>query len=324
MVRLLCLIAVAGLLSATTAWAGTARVPHTAAPSRPAAPAGMQQFEKNTTLGADLEVRVGTEEEYSQVRTLADRGLAAARNLVAANPQNAEAQYMLGSWLLYGYRAVTTQETTTDATGEAHTSRTRKVVQRLSDDPTEGLGALKKATELAPGNATYALDYAAALLDVGQPEQAIVTLQGAWNGKPLLNQQQKARAGLLLADAYSVQGRIPESREWLYSTLLLNAENAEIVRKLRALDVEAAMPVELVPIATEAPAAPPSEEAAPAAPAAPVEAAPAPSAPSSEEAAPDGGEQTAPEIPSESPEQQAAPDQGGQPTAPQQGAGPGY
>jgi tetratricopeptide (TPR) repeat protein len=303
----------------------------------------MQQFEKNTALGADLEGRVGTDEEYSQVQTLADSGLAAARNLVAANPQSAEAQYMLGSWLIYGYRVVTTQETTTDAAGEAHASKFRKVVQGLSDDSTEGLNALKKAMELAPGNAAYALDYTAALLDMGQPEQMIVVLEGAWNGDPPLDQQQQARAGLLLADAYFAQGRISDAREWLYSTLLLNPENADIVRRLRTLDVQEAAPVELLPAPSPpaeapeapsseeaapaetapAPAAPSSGEAAPAVPAAPTETAPAPTAPSSGEAAPEaGGDQTAPGTPSESPEQSAPPDGSGQSTTtPQQDAG---
>jgi len=343
MVRLRCLIAVAGLLLSTTAWAGTARTARAAAPSRPAVPSGMQQFEKNTALGADLEGRVATDEEYSQVQTLADSGLAAARNLVAANPQSAEAQYMLGSWLIYGYRVVTTQETTTDAAGEAHASKFRKVVQGLSDDSTEGLNALKKAMELAPGNAAYALDYTAALLDMGQPEQMIVVLEGAWNGDPPLDQQQQARAGLLLADAYFAQGRISDAREWLYSTLLLNPENADIVRRLRTLDVQEAAPVELLPAPSPpaeapeapsseeaapaetapAPAAPSSGEAAPAVPAAPTETAPAPTAPSSGEAAPEaGGDQTAPGTPSESPEQSAPPDGSGQSTTtPQQDAG---
>ncbi|MGD0114056.1 MAG: hypothetical protein ABSD48_19540 [Armatimonadota bacterium] len=262
----------------------------------------MQQFEKNTALGADLEGRVGTDEEYSQVQTLADSGLAAARNLVAANPQSAEAQYMLGSWLIYGYRVVTTQETTTDAAGEAHASKFRKVVQGLSDDSTEGLNALKKAMELAPGNAAYALDYTAALLDMGQPEQMIVVLEGAWNGNPPLDQQQQARAGLLLADAYFAQGRISDAREWLYSTLLLNPENADIVRRLRTLDAQEAAPVELLPAPSppaEAPEAPSSEEAAPA------ETAPAPTAPSSGEAAP-----AVPAAPTETATAPAAPSSG--------------
>jgi tetratricopeptide (TPR) repeat protein len=256
---------------------------------------------------------------------------------VAANPGNAEAQYILGSWLLYGYRVVTTQETTTDAAGETHTVTARSAVQGLSDDPTEGLVALRKAAELAPANATYALDYAAALLDTGRPEQAIVALAGAWNGKPQFNQQQKARAGLLLSDSYFAEGRTSDAREWLYSALLLNPENAEIVRRLRILDAEEAALVELAPAPSipETPAAAPSAETAPAEPATPSEAAPAPSAPPSEETAPAapaapssgetapeaGGEQTAPGTAPESSDQSAAPDQGAQP-APQQDAGP--
>jgi tetratricopeptide (TPR) repeat protein len=264
----------------------------------------MEQFQKNTALGADLENRAGTNEEYAQVQALADRGLAAARNSVANSPRSAQAQYMLGSWLTYGYRLVTSQEMVTDAAGKAHATTIRAVAPGLSDDPSEGLEALRMAAQLAPSNATYALEYGAALLDMGQPEEAIVVLTAAWNGKPKLSQQQKARAGLLLADSYYMEGRIWDAREWLYSTLLLNPGNATPVMRLRELDAEEAAMAEFL-LPAEAPSSLPPEEATPAAPA---EMAPAPAESPSGEAAPEANDgQAAPEEPSESPDQSAAP-----------------
>ena len=236
MMRVSELIAAVALLCTTTGWAAKTNTPGSHPTTAMAPLPAMQDFTENTALGAELETRAGTEAEYSRVQKLADRGLRVARDLVAANRQNAAAQYMLGSWLIYGYRVVTTQETTTEAAGETHSIQSRTVVVGMGDDPTEGLTALKIASDLAPANAQYALDYAAALLDTGQSGQALAVLQAAWGGKPALNLQEKARAGMLLSDAYAARDRIPDARKWLYATLLLNADNTEVVNRLPALD----------------------------------------------------------------------------------------
>jgi len=60
-------------------------------------------FERNTALAAALDMRAGTQAEFDEVRLLGDRGLKAAQAAVAADPESADAQYALGSWLLYGY-----------------------------------------------------------------------------------------------------------------------------------------------------------------------------------------------------------------------------
>jgi len=287
------LVAVAVLCLASAAWAGTTNSSRSHRAAAAAAPPGMQEFEENSTLGATLGTRRGTDEEYTQVQTLMDRGLKAARNLMEANPQSAQAQYMLGSWLIYGYRVVTTQETTTDATGGTHTTEVRNVVQGLADEPAEGLEALGRAAELAPTNAVYTLDHAAALLDTGQPALAVGILNAAWSGKPPLDPSQKARASLMLSDAYWAQDRPGEAREWLYATLLLNPDNAEIVNRLRALDAEMAS-AQSIPAPSVAPAAPVEE--------------PSEAAPAREEVAPE--QEAAPEEPSDGSGEVAPSDQG--------------
>jgi tetratricopeptide (TPR) repeat protein len=297
-------------------WAGGARKSQShrvAAATAAAAPSWTQDFDRNTTLGMQLETRTGSDAEFAEVRKLADQGLKAAREAVAKNPQSAEAQYALGSWLIYGYRAVTTQQTTTDATGEMHTATVRSVVRGLSDNPQDGLDALQKAAELAPNSGQYALDYAAALLDSERPDAAIGVLKTAWADKPELTPAEKMRAGLMLSDAYDSEEKPMDAREWLYSTLLLNPENVEIVRRMRLLD--AAMPAPPQPIPPPEIAPSPIEqpsEAAPEAPASPPEEA-APAAPSEggEEAAPSGNEGGGDEAaPDESGGDEAAPDEG--------------
>jgi Flp pilus assembly protein TadD len=48
----------------------------------------------------------------------------------------------------------------------------------------EGIGQLRQATTLRPDNARYIYVYAVALNSTGEPEQAIMVLQGAHNQHP--------------------------------------------------------------------------------------------------------------------------------------------
>ena len=216
---------------ACVAWAG-----EPAAPGPAAMAAGMRDFERNAALGAILETRPGTPAELGELRLLADRGLRAAQDLAAKNPELADAQYLLGSWLLYGYRVVTVDQIAFDATMGARTETVNRIIQGLSDDPQPGLEALKRSTELAPNNGDYLLDYGAALSDWDRMFEAAGILKGIWAGQPPLSQAQKMRAGLLLSGISEAQGDLAAAREWIYSALSLDPAAAEAVEYLRHLD----------------------------------------------------------------------------------------
>jgi hypothetical protein len=216
---------------ACVAWAG-----EPAAPGPAAITAGMRDFERNVALGAILETRAGTSAELGELRLLADRGLKAAQDLAAKNPESADAQYLLGSWLLYGYRVVTVDQIAFDATRGARTETVNRIIQGLSDDPQPGLDALKRSTELAPNNGDHLLDYGAALLDWDRMFEAAGILKGIWAGQPPLSQAQKMRAGILLSGVSEAQGDLAAAREWIYSALSLDPEAAEAVEHLRHLD----------------------------------------------------------------------------------------
>jgi len=197
---------------------------------------GMRDFERNAALGAVLETRPGTPVELGELRLLADRGLKAAQELVDKHPDSADAQYLLGSWLLYGYRVVTVEQIAFDPTMGARTETVNRIIQGLADDPQPGLDALKKSTELTPNNGDYLLDYGAALSDWDRTFEAAGILKGIWAGQPPLSQQQKMRAGLLLSGISEAQGDLAGAREWIYSALSLDPSAAEAVECLRHLD----------------------------------------------------------------------------------------
>lgn len=196
----------------------------------------MGDFQRNAALGATLSLRSGMPEEYEEVKTLAERGLAAARGAVDDDPESAEARYVLGSWLLYGYRVVEVRRITIDSRQGERTATEPQVVMGLLEDPEEGLGALVAATELEPENGTYVLDYAAALIDCGRPARATGVLKGVWAGEPELTGEEKMWAALLLSDIQAYEGRLQEAREWIYAALSLDATAARAVERLRHLD----------------------------------------------------------------------------------------
>lgn len=200
----------------------------------------MADFERNTMLGAILQTRPATEAELVNLRVLADRGLKQARTLAQQKPDSADAQYLLGSWLLYGYRVVQVDEITLDASGTSRVRSVNRVIFGLTDDPEEGLAALKKATELASDNGDYLLDYAAALGDYGRPAEARSILKGIWVGTPQLSTAQTMHAGFLLAGVSEAEGNLPTAREWIYSALALDPDTAMGVELLRHLDAVAA------------------------------------------------------------------------------------
>ena len=214
-------------------------LPASAAQRTSALDQSTSDFNRNITLGPVLQLRQGTTAELDELRIVADRGMKAAREAVAADPKSADAQYGLGSWLLYGYQVVQVDETTFDAEGNATTEPVIRVVQGLADDPGEGLAALKRASELDPTNGEYVLDYGAALLDYDEPEQAETVLKGIWAGKPDLAVQYKMRAGLLLSTIAEGNGDLDGAREWIYSALSLDPEAAPAVDRLREIDAAA-------------------------------------------------------------------------------------
>ena len=196
----------------------------------------MREFERNTALGAALSMRRGTPDEYEEVRTLAERGLEAAREAVAAHPDRPEAHYLLGSWLLYGYRVVEAQIITSDPVRGSSTQTVSRVAQGPADAPEEGLAAFLKVTELAPTRGAYLLDYAAALGDYQHPVAAIGILKKAWAGEEPLTPEEKVQAGLLLSDAHAILGQLDAAREWIYAALALEPAGARAVMRLRYLD----------------------------------------------------------------------------------------
>jgi len=222
------------LACACAAWAGEPAEPGASAATRMAD--ATRDFERNVALGAILQTRPGTPTELNELRLLADRGLKAAQALAAENPDSAEAQYLLGSWLLYGYRVVKVEQIAFDAATGARTETVTRVIQGMSHDPQVGLDALRESTALAPDNGDYLLDYAAALMDWDRMFDATGILKGIWAGEPPLSQAQRMRAGLLLSSIAEAQGDLAAAREWIYAALSLDAAAARAVEHLRRLD----------------------------------------------------------------------------------------
>jgi hypothetical protein len=211
-------------------------LPALAAEQRSPVAQSMSDFDRDTALGAALQMREGTKAEADELRILADRGPKLAREAAAKNPNSADAQYALGSWLLYGYKAVEADQISFDAQGNAHTERVTRVVQGLADEPDEGLAALKKAADLAPTNGEYVVDYAAALMDYDQPDEAQGVLKGVWGGKSDLPVEFRIRAGILLSTIAEADGDLDGAREWIYSALSLDPLVAPAVDRLREID----------------------------------------------------------------------------------------
>jgi hypothetical protein len=204
----------------------------------------MRDFERNATLGAALTMRAGLPAEFEEVQQLAERGLAAARQAVARQPGSPEAQYLLGSWLLYGYQVIEVRRITSDPVGGERTEIEPRAVLGLSDTPDEGLAALLRAAELAPKDGQYVLDYATALMDCDRVSQALPVLKKAWAGEPELKPAERMLAGLLLSDAYAYEGQLEQAREWVYAALSLDPAAAKAIERLRHLDAAQAAVVE--------------------------------------------------------------------------------
>jgi len=196
----------------------------------------MSGFDRNVALGVALTMRAATAAELEELQSLAERGLKAARGAVAKQPDSPDAHYLLGSWLLYGYRVAEVQHISYDPErGETLESSTQ-VVQGMADGANEGLAELKRVTELAPTEGDYFLDYAAALADCDRLPEAQGLLKSAWGGKPTLSQEQKMHAGLLLSDISAAQGDLSGARQWIYTALSLDQTAAGAVERLRLLD----------------------------------------------------------------------------------------
>ncbi len=228
--------AVLVVLAGWSVWAaGTAAKPTPPVPSV-SFDQNMRDFDRNTALGVALTMRSGTPEELKELQALADRGLKAAEEAVGKYPDNAEAHYWLGSWLLYAYRVREVRQVAIDAQGSARTEVVSRVVQGLSEDLEPGLAALKQATILEPGNGRYLVDYGAALLDCDRLPEAMSYLKGVWAAQPTLTPGEKMEAGILLSRICEAQGNLQEAREWVYSALGVAPENADAVQRLRQLD----------------------------------------------------------------------------------------
>jgi hypothetical protein len=240
------------MLCAAVVWAGE---PEGWAPAPVAQTA--QDFLRNVALGAVLVARPGADAELAELRTLAERGPRLAREAVALDPESAEAHYWLGSWLLYGYRTVDAEHIAYSPEVGEETKTETRVAPALTEDPAEGLAALRKATELAPKRGDYLLDYAAALVDYGRSTEAMPLLTAAWDGQPGLTVPEKMRAAVLLSDIDAARGNTSLARDWAYAALDADPENAGVVDHLRWLDEMVASTV------AERAAAPRVEAAAP-------------------------------------------------------------
>lgn len=251
-----------------TMW-GTTGLALAATPSSVAAPTPatvMHDLERNAALGEALSQRQGSPEEYAVLQKLYDRGLTAAREFVAAKPNSPELQYLLGSWLLYGYRVTATENVFYDVNGEERRESVRAVLQGLAENAAEGLKALEVAHSLAPQNARYFVDYGAALYDCGHLWEAMEVLKKAWSASAKFPVQEKMRTALLISDVLADQGEISEAREWVYRALALDPKNQEVTPRLRRLDqmqIDALTPPPPPPPAPE-PMPPAEEELTPA------------------------------------------------------------
>jgi hypothetical protein len=231
---LLMLLAV--LVSASLAAAAQTPGAGQAAPLNATLERGTKDFARNAALGAVLSKRPGTPAELRELQELADGGLRAARELAGKYPQSVEASYLLGSWLIYGYHVVKTRQVTVNATAGATSEVTERVVQGLSDDPQEGLGALQRAEDLDPKRGQYVVDYGTALVDCGRDAEAMSFLKATWSGNGSLTAQEKMQIGLLLSDVSAHRGDLAEAREWVYSALEAVPENRAMAAYLRSLD----------------------------------------------------------------------------------------
>ena len=193
-------------------------------------------LEQNLALGPALTMRAGLPGEIEGLSQLSARGLKAARDAVVAQPEAAEAHYLLGSWLLYGYWVDQMRRISIDAQGGTVSEIVPRVVQGSTDSAEEGLESLRRATELAPSNGRYLLDYAIALADYARPTEATLILKAVWVGQPELTPENRMEAGLILSDIYAAEGRLAEGREWVYDALSVKLENAGAVHRLRLLD----------------------------------------------------------------------------------------
>jgi len=196
----------------------------------------MKDLERNAALGAALTHREGSPDELATVQKLADRGLETARALAEKDPKSAEARYLLGSWLLYGYRVVERERLVVDAGGEEHRRKVKVVVQGLSDTPQDGLDALRAAHVLAPANLKYLLDYGSALLDCDQSAEAMGVVRAVWSESMKLAPGEEAQVALLMSDIHLARGDVREARSWIYRALSAQPQNAPIVTRLKKLD----------------------------------------------------------------------------------------
>jgi hypothetical protein len=215
----------------TRGWAG-------AGPAGPSAAvaAEMERYQRNAALGEALSVRPGKPAELHELQALAEEGLTKARELVAKYPESAEASYLLGTWLIYGYRVVEEARTSVDAEGVEHATTVQTVVLGLSDDCDEGLEALKRASVLEPARGKYVVDYCAALFDCGLGPEALDPLKAAWFGQPQLTVAEKMQAGILVSKIYLAEREPKEARDWAYSALAARPENVPALQRLRQLD----------------------------------------------------------------------------------------
>ncbi len=157
---------------------------------------------ENLGMGDALHGRSAAADTAGLLGRSASDGLMKARALVAAEPENALAQDLLGLFLTVAYHPVS--------------SATGYTVRRGSADPAalkEGLEALQKAATLAPQIPSYRLDYSWALLLAGQPEAARQPLSEVSAHPSTLSPADRARLQQLQAQLNAGLVAAPKPKE---------------------------------------------------------------------------------------------------------------
>jgi len=167
--------------------------PASAAPPQVPTPAAVQEIlAQNLALGDSLAGRPADPKLAARVEQTVTDGVASARALVAADPKSAEAHDLLGLFLTVAYRPPSPRPA-----GVAPLRRGSAVPAEAK----EGLEELRAAATREPKAPGYRLDYAWALVLIGEREQAKTELRAITDTFPALPARERDRLKQLQAQA---------------------------------------------------------------------------------------------------------------------------